>query len=79
MTAANPIYLTDARGRRKAVQISYRSWLDLQRQLTEASLREKLSEALAEVADMVAGRAPKISLAASLAQLQDELTTEANG
>ena len=78
MTAANPIYLTDVRGR-KVVQVSHRAWLGLQRQVEELRLRDQLRGALVEVADMVAGRTAKVSLTVGLAQIQAEIDQEANG
>ena len=79
MTTAAPLFLTDARGRRRAVQLSYRAWLELQRQMDELRLRDQLRSALGEVADMVAGRAGKTSLTSGLAQIQAELDAEARG
>jgi hypothetical protein len=70
-------YLTDAKGRRKAVQIPYGQWQALQKELEtgrqEAAMRASLTEAFRDIEDMEAGRKPKIPLQQLLDELRHEL------
>lgn len=73
-------YLTDDKGRRKAVQIPYAQWQALQKELEtvrqEAAMRASLTEAFQDIADMEAGRKPKISARQQLNELRQELAKE---
>ena len=73
-------YLTDDKGRRKAVQIPYAQWQALQKELEtvrqEAAMRASLTEAFQDIADMEAGRKPKVSARQQLTELRQELATQ---
>ncbi|MBC8081931.1 MAG: hypothetical protein H7Z21_01860 [Hymenobacter sp.] len=73
-------YLTDDKGRRKAVQIPYAQWRALQKELEtvrqEAALRESLTNAFQDIADMEAGRKPKTLAKDFLDGLDKELAAE---
>ncbi len=73
-------YLTDDKGRRKAVQIPYAQWQALQKELEtvrqEALMRASLVEAFQDIADMEAGRKPKIKIEDFLDELDKELAAE---
>lgn len=73
-------YLTDDKGRRKAVQIPYAQWQALQKELEtvrqEAAMRASLTEAFQDIADMEAGRKPKISAKQQLNKLRQEIAGE---
>ena len=70
-------YLTDAQGQRTAVLVPYAEWLALQQELQasreEALMRTSLTEAFRDIADMEAGRKPKVLLVDFLAELRQEL------
>lgn len=73
-------YLTDDKGRRKAVQIPYAQWRALQKELEtvrqEAAMRASLTEAFQDIADMEAGRKPKVPAEQMLDELRQELAAE---
>ena len=73
-------YLTDDKGRRKAVQIPYAQWQALQKELEtvrqEAAMRESLTNAFRDIADMETGRKPKIPAKQQLDELRQELAAE---
>ena len=73
-------YLMDAKGRRKAVQIPYGQWQALQKELEtvrqEEAMRASLTQAFKEIADMEAGRLPKIPAEQMLDELRRELAAE---
>ena len=86
-TAATPAssvaYVTDAQGQRTAVLVPYAEWLALQQKLKElqisrdeAVMRASLTEAFRDIADMEAGRKPKVLLADFLDELDKELAAE---
>ncbi|RSK34621.1 hypothetical protein [Hymenobacter metallilatus] len=72
-------YLTDDKGRRKAVQIPYAQWQALQKELEtvrqEAAMRARLTEAFRDIADMEAGRTPKMTFEQFLDELDQEEAT----
>ena len=80
-TAASSVaYVTDAQGQRTAVLVPYAEWLALQQELKasreEALMRASLTEAFRDIADMEAGRKPKVLLADFLDELDKELAAE---
>lgn len=79
-SALSLTYVTDEAGQRQAVQIPYDQWLVLQKELEgylqEEKLRQSLTEAFRDIADMEAGRKPKVTLAEFLDELEAELAEE---
>ncbi|HEX8351182.1 MAG TPA: hypothetical protein VF598_14560 [Hymenobacter sp.] len=75
-TETSVSYVTDAQGRRTAVLVPYEEWLALQKELEtnrqEALMRVSLTEAFQDIADMEAGRKPKVKLVDFLDELDKE-------
>ena len=74
-------YVTDAQGQRTAVLVPYAEWLALQQELKasreEALMRASLTEAFRDIADMEAGRKPKVTARQDfLDELRQELAAE---
>ena len=68
----NISYVTDSRGRRRAVQLSYADWKKVQQKLERAQMKEDLRQAFAEIHEMEAGRLPVISLQEFLNEWDEE-------
>lgn len=73
-------YVTDEAGQRQAVQIPYDQWLVLQKELQgylqEEKLRQSLTEAFRDIAEMEAGRKPKVTLNEFLDELAADCQAE---